>query len=632
MKRLFMLMLVALCVASLLLGCVPGTPEEPTEPTAAPTDPAPTDPAPTDPAPTDPAPTDPAPTDPAPTDPAPTDPAPTDPAPTDPPHTHTAGEDDGDCTTDILCSECGKVAVPGAEAHDFGYNNKTCANCATSNPNYVEPIPELAIPENSVLLTDFTTPVTPHLPPNWGSSEGEFWNNYVNLDGRGGVFAMGATGESFAWFNGFGTTNINLTGMDTITYHIKVEGSVRAVWIWSDECGEVDVTHLIPVRDQWTELTVSLKDIGLTSLEDVNITLRFATWDNGAKEYIWLDQAYATNYPEASVPELEIPEGATMLEDFSEYVVPSYPDPWSTDNEIFAFLPEYENRAGVIALGSSPISGTSCGYYSSIGMNNLNLTELESITFRIKVSSGVTMMWLADEMNSDYLDVNNMLVKDEWFEVTLPMSAVSHWKNKENFTITFQVQVNGGISEDTYYVWIDQIYATPKSEEDIPAVEELPIPEGSILISDYSTPVTPHLPGGWGSDTETFANYTVLDGRAGVFAMGASEGNSFAWFNAIGMNGLDLTNISTVTLRMKMRSGMRAIYIQTGSGWEDITDIGYAMPVADEWTEFTIDIDALALSDADRANWDIMIRFANAVSAPSCDWIWLDQVYATPKV
>ena len=170
--------------------------------------------------------------------------------------------------------------------------------------------------------------------------------------------------------------------------------------------------------------------------------------------------------PTPSTPELAIPEGSIMLEDFSDAVTDGVPDHnWSSGNEAFKYYPELDGKAGVLALGFMPTpegETTNRGYYTNIGMNNLNLDELESIIFRVKISSGITLMWIGDEANDDYVDVNSMMARDEWIEVTLPMSAVSHWKNRENFTITFEVQINGNISEESYYLWIDQIYATPK--------------------------------------------------------------------------------------------------------------------------------------------------------------------------
>ena len=64
----------------------------------------------------------------------PTEPStPTEPTvePTEPPHTHTPDEDDGDCTTDILCTECGEVAVPGAENHTPAADDGDCTTDIT---------------------------------------------------------------------------------------------------------------------------------------------------------------------------------------------------------------------------------------------------------------------------------------------------------------------------------------------------------------------------------------------------------------------------------------------------------------------------------------------------------------------
>ena len=52
-------------------------------------------------------------------------------APTNPSHTHTPNDDDGDCTTDITCSECGEVVTSGAESHTPGADDGDCTTAIT---------------------------------------------------------------------------------------------------------------------------------------------------------------------------------------------------------------------------------------------------------------------------------------------------------------------------------------------------------------------------------------------------------------------------------------------------------------------------------------------------------------------
>ena len=48
-------------------------------------------------------------------------------------HQHTPNADDGDCTTDIKCSECGETVTPGNAAHS--YDNACDADCNNAGCN-----------------------------------------------------------------------------------------------------------------------------------------------------------------------------------------------------------------------------------------------------------------------------------------------------------------------------------------------------------------------------------------------------------------------------------------------------------------------------------------------------------------
>lgn len=379
---------------------------------------------------------------------------------------------------------------------------------------------EKPIPEGAVMVNDFSNRGLVEVLVGKGSYMMDISEWYATYEGVAGVRSFGFKdneGFNYHWWDGVLPIGFDYESYNYITFRIKVEeGALRALWI-----GDYDAVDLISAYDEWIDLRFpisELKDalIGLANhsgktgeliwidqiyvtAEDFNIEItdgtvsaegnkapkgttvtfthdatktpagcEFDGWAvNGVKiegnTYVLDCNIQVEAVYKTDAPELAIPEGAIMLEDFNSYVTPTFPDTWSTGNEIFKNNALYDGRTGVLALGAGTISKTSCGYYSSIGMNNLNLTELESITFRIKVSSDINLIWLADEVNGDFIEVTKMIEKDQWVEITLPMSAVSHWKNQENFTITFQVQVNGGIAEDCYYIWLDQIYATSKN-------------------------------------------------------------------------------------------------------------------------------------------------------------------------
>ena len=74
--------------------------------------------------------------------------------------THTAAEDDGDCTTDILCTGCDKIMTEGADAHvDADTNGKcdTCGKDMPTTPGGDEPgtdTPGTDVPSTDVPSTD----------------------------------------------------------------------------------------------------------------------------------------------------------------------------------------------------------------------------------------------------------------------------------------------------------------------------------------------------------------------------------------------------------------------------------------------------------------------------------------------
>lgn len=166
----------------------------------------------------------------------------------------------------------------------------------TVKATYKSILPELEIPEGSKLLADFSSAVAPFIPGHWGHGPaGAYYNSYAVYEGRSGVFAMGANNECFMWYTMPELGGLDLTGMDTITFRIKVKNSLRTLDIVHDE-GSYGLLTYITVKGEWTEVTVKISDLGYSeaALSNASIQFKFATWNEGDTEYVWLDQVYAT--------------------------------------------------------------------------------------------------------------------------------------------------------------------------------------------------------------------------------------------------------------------------------------------------------------------------------------------------
>ena len=502
-------------------------------------------------------------------------------------------------------------------------------------------VPELELPEGATLICDYSETITPHIPDTWGTgAAGAYYNSYAEHDGRAGVFAMGANGECFMWYNAVGLNEMDLTSATTITFRMKVDSRIRNLQIKHDDIEELDLLQHVAVRDEWTTVTLNVADLGYSDLSKATIQFRFATWDNGNCEYVWLDQVYvdgeAVEEPEPSEPtepsepseptepvlpgegELELSEGATLICDYSKAITPHIPDNWGHGpaGAYYNNHTEKDGRAGVFGMGAN---GECFMWYNDIGLTNLNLTNAETITFRIKVDSRIRNLQIKHDGIEEFDLLQYVSVMDQWTEATVNVADLGFTDlSKATIQFRFATWNNGEVE----YVLLDQVYINGQTEED----NDDPV----RLLCDYSDPITPHIPNTWGSGEAAgyYNSYETFEGRTGVFGMGAKAGTNYMWYNAIGLNDMDLSGMDKITFRIMVKDGVRSLQIKHDD--TDGIDILQDVTAFDQWIELTYNVADLGFSNLGKAS--IQFRFATPVDAGESEWIWLDEVFATKEI
>ena len=157
-------------------------------------------------------------------------------------------------------------------------------------------VEELAIPEDSTMIADFSNTVAPYNPDSWGSGPAAaYYNSYAEHAGRAGVFAMGSNSEAFMWYSLSELNEMDLSSYETITFRMMVKSSIRSLNFTQHNTNDYDLKSRIPVYDEWFDLTINIADLNFgDSITSAILQFQFATWDEGATEYVWLDQVYAT--------------------------------------------------------------------------------------------------------------------------------------------------------------------------------------------------------------------------------------------------------------------------------------------------------------------------------------------------
>ena len=471
---------------------------------------------------------------------------------------------------------------------------------------------ERPIPEGAVMVEDFSgrgmASVVNKGQPALALSE---W--YVTYDGVAGVRSIGYlpnVGWNYLWWDELIPSYFDYDSYTHLTFRMKVTKSALRTL----NLGDYNVLGKVKGDGEWIEVKIPI-----SAMKDR--TVGIANTYSAYGELVWIDQIYATvEEEEKPVPELKIPEGSVMISDFSNDVFP-YIGHMMGDDAAHAYYSSYsslDGRGGVFAMGSNCFSWM---WYTGVGLDNMDLTGMGTITFRMKVNSKIVSLDLKIDGTHSIPIINKIPVKDEWTEVTFSVAELGFADiTKAGITFVFGTP-DGGPCE---YVWLDQVYATPK-DPSIP--DELAIPEGATLISNYGKIVTPYIGHMMGNDAAHayYNTYDVYDGRAGVFAMG-SNCEAWMWYTGAGLDNMNLTGKTTITFRIKVSSSIKSLDLRIDGDTE--TGHSYAVKdlitVKDEWTELTVNIADLNFADITKAN--LTFRFGTP-NGGECEYVWLDQVY-----
>ena len=469
---------------------------------------------------------------------------------------------------------------------------------------------ELAIPEGAVMIQDYSSGISPFNTPEWGTGAVGFSKWYSEFDGRAGVQAFGLQATDTFIYTAWGGVlpNVDLSEYTHIVFRMKLSKSaLRSALVTSlqDGVAEVQLLDYVNADNVWVEFTVKASDVNGT-------LLAIANTEGADGEVIWMDQVYAIKV----APELEIPEGSTLICDYSEPITPYVPGHWGS-GPAAAYSNSYatkDGRPGVLGFGSNCDAFM---WYTGVGMDGMDLTNAETITFRMKVDSRIRNLNIKHDNIDEYNLYQHITVFDEWTEVTVPVSDLN-FADLSNASIQFQFATwNNGEVE---YVLLDQVYMTARKN-----TPELDIPDGATLIQDFSTSITPNVPGNWGSGpAAAYANsYAEKDGRAGVLGFG-SNSEAFMWYTGVGLDNMDLRNATHITFRMKVDSRIRNLNIKH----DNIAEYNLYQHITefDKWTEVTVPV--ADLNFADLSNASIQFQFATWNNG-EVEYVLLDQVYVT---
>ena len=471
---------------------------------------------------------------------------------------------------------------------------------------------ELAIPEGAVMIQDYSSAISPFNTPNWGTGAVGFSKWYSEFDGRAGVQAFGLQATDTFIYTAWGGVlpNVDLSEYTHIVFRMKLSKSaLRSALVTSlqDGVAEVQLMDYVDADNVWVEFTVKASDVNGT-------ILAIANTEGADGEVIWMDQVYAIKV----APELEIPEGSTLICDYSEPITPYVPGHWGS-GPAAAYSNSYatkDGRSGVLGFGSN---SEAFMWYTGVGLDGMDLTGAETITFRMKVDSRIRNLNIKHDNIDEYNLYQHITVFNDWTEVTVNVADLN-FADLSNASIQFQFATwNNGEVE---YVLLDQVYVTARKN-----TPELAIPEGATLINDYAEAVNPGVSGAWGCGDghKYYNNYADFEGRAGVLALGAT-GECYMWYTGIGIDNVNLSNATHLVIRMKVRSDIRSLWLEYNGGSSEISLLE-KLPAVGEWIELKVALSELGLNDF--SNQSFTLQFATALGASEGEHVWLDQVYVT---
>ena len=338
--------------------------------------------------------------------------------------------------------------------------------------------------------------------------------------------------------------------------------------------------------------------------------------------------------------EKPIPEGATLVTDFSKKTQYVQDSGWGGGSAIGAWYETYDGVAGVVTLGCGQGNAHFYLRWAGVLPAHFNYEDFTHITFRVKMTASALRAFWVWNTNGTESYINYEGVADgEWVDLTVPVSEMG------SLLVGF-ANVAGAYGE---LIAIDQIYATvgeveggndpegnepttePTEPPKVGTIEELAIPEGAVMIRDFAVEreVAGNEPFGSGLADASSVYYTEIDGRGGVVALNLTAGGRHytMWSVAEGDAGC-FGGYSSITIRMKINSGFLCGYWGTngaGTGGASKSQTSYEWPVG-EWFELTLTEADLG---GDMSGFNQI--FLGGATDNAGDMILIDQIYGTPK-
>ena len=355
-------------------------------------------------------------------------------------------------------------------------------------------------------------------------------------------------------------------------------------------------------------------------------------------------------------PELAIPEGALLVTDYS-----TSPSPWNNPNYghgtvgVVNYYAESQGRAGVVAFGTNQ-GARSYTQWTAV-VPSFDGTGYNKMVLRVKIdtskcvravfddndgasliTAATSNQWGEVELNlSDvgtcYLTIatdsaGDCIWIDQIYLIALPTYAISvtgGTANTDNAgygeTVTLTVDNNAIPEGQSFVYWtvngeqiVGNTFVMPNQAVTVIAVysPELAIPEGALLVTDYSSSPSPWNNPNYGHGTVGVVNYYAeSQGRAGVVAFGTNQGaRSYTQWTAV-VPSFDGTGYNKMVLRVKIDTSkcVRAVF-DDNDGASLIT-----AATSNQWGEVELNLS------------DVGSCYLTIATDSAGDCIWIDQIY-----
>ena len=356
-------------------------------------------------------------------------------------------------------------------------------------------------------------------------------------------------------------------------------------------------------------------------------------------------------------PELAIPEGALLVTDYS-----SSPSPWNNPNYghgtvgVVNYYAESQGRAGVVAFGTNQ-GARSYTQWTAV-VPSFDGTGYNKLVVRVKIDTskcvravfddndGLSLITAAtsnqwgkvelnlSELGACYLTIaadsaGDCIWIDQIYLITLPTYAISVTGGTANMRnasrgekITLTVDNNAIPVGKAFGYWTvngekieGNSFVMPNQTVTVNAVyitSELSIPEGALLVTDYSTSPSPWNNPNYGHGTVGVVNYYAeSQGRAGVVAFGTNQGaRSYTQWTAV-VPSFDGTGYNKLVVRVKIDTSkcVRAVF-DDNDGASLIT-----AATSNQWGEVELNLS------------DVGSCYLTIATDNAGDCIWIDQIY-----